>query len=159
MAIMAKNVIEENGEMLIDSIKNGPFQLKEDITIPASKGVPNYKRPQRLEDLTPEEKYAKLINDMNIIGMTMTPIQVNTKFVNHLQPEWSRVVTAAKQAKDLHRVNFDHLCAFLKHNEKDANEVRAIGQRYPYPLAFLLTPTTHLHLTAVRDHSIILNHL
>ncbi|GJY87477.1 hypothetical protein Tco_0502105, partial [Tanacetum coccineum] len=27
-------------------------------------------------------------------------------FVNHLQPEWSRFVTAAKQAKDLHKVNF-----------------------------------------------------
>ncbi|GKA00229.1 hypothetical protein Tco_0672779 [Tanacetum coccineum] len=51
--------------------------------------------------------YAKLINDMNIIKMTMTPIQVNTKFVNHLQPEWSQFATAAKQAKDLHNVNFD----------------------------------------------------
>ncbi|GJT72443.1 hypothetical protein Tco_1031729 [Tanacetum coccineum] len=34
--------------------------------------------------------YAKLINDMNIIHMTISKIQVNTKFVNHLQPEWSR---------------------------------------------------------------------
>ncbi|GKA47061.1 hypothetical protein Tco_0739944 [Tanacetum coccineum] len=69
-------------------------------------------------------RYAKLINDMNIIGMTMTKIQVNTKFVNHLQLEWSRFVTTTKQAKDLHNVNFDQLYAFLKHNENDAKEVR-----------------------------------
>ncbi|GJX08290.1 hypothetical protein Tco_0196222 [Tanacetum coccineum] len=52
-------------------------------------------------------RYAKLINDMNIIKMTMKKIQVNTKFMNHLQPEWSRFVTTAKQAKDLHNVIFD----------------------------------------------------
>ncbi|GKE12321.1 retrovirus-related pol polyprotein from transposon TNT 1-94 [Tanacetum coccineum] len=47
-------------------------------------------------------RYAKLINDMNMISMSMTPMQINMKFVNHLQPEWSRFVTAAKQARDLH---------------------------------------------------------
>ncbi|GJQ94595.1 ribonuclease H-like domain-containing protein [Tanacetum coccineum] len=36
-------------------------------------------------------RYTKLINDMKIIKMSMTPIQVNLKFVNHLQPEWSRL--------------------------------------------------------------------
>ncbi|GKD69369.1 hypothetical protein Tco_1323459, partial [Tanacetum coccineum] len=51
-------------------------------------------------------RYAKFINDININGMTMKKIQVNMKFVNHFQPEWSRFVTAAKQAKDLHSVNF-----------------------------------------------------
>ncbi|GJV25339.1 hypothetical protein Tco_1378034 [Tanacetum coccineum] len=34
-------------------------------------------------------RFAKLINDMNMISLTMTPMQINTKFVNHLQPEWS----------------------------------------------------------------------
>ncbi|GJT35346.1 hypothetical protein Tco_0925765 [Tanacetum coccineum] len=52
-------------------------------------------------------RYAKLINDMNKIPMSMSPMQINTKFVNHLQPEWSRFVTAAKQARNLHSVNFD----------------------------------------------------
>ncbi|GJX15688.1 hypothetical protein Tco_0216520 [Tanacetum coccineum] len=69
--------------------------------------------------------------------MTISKIQVNTNFVNHLQPEWSMFVTAAKQAKDLHNVNFDQLCAFLKHNKKDAKEVREIRQRYPDPLALV----------------------
>ncbi|GJR34256.1 hypothetical protein Tco_1209940 [Tanacetum coccineum] len=54
-------------------------------------------------------RYAKLINDMKMIPMSMSNMQINMKFVNRLQPEWSRFVTAAKQARDLHSVNFDQL--------------------------------------------------
>nr|GFA85603.1 hypothetical protein [Tanacetum cinerariifolium] len=54
-------------------------------------------------------RYAKLINDMNMIPMSMTPMQINTKFLNHLQPEWCR----------------------------DAKEVREMRQRFPKPLALL----------------------
>ncbi|GJW92639.1 hypothetical protein Tco_0170192 [Tanacetum coccineum] len=169
MATMAENVVatgKENGEMLLDSINNGPFQFKE-ITVPTTKTTVERKCLQELKDLTSKEKtrksydikatniiilglpsdiytlvnhhkiardiwnrikelmevtklikqerelklydefdrftfekgeslhsyylrYAKLINNMNIINMTMTPIQINKKFVNHLQPEWSR---------------------------------------------------------------------
>ncbi|GJR51131.1 hypothetical protein Tco_1401652 [Tanacetum coccineum] len=69
-------------------------------------------------------RHAKLINDMKMIPMFISNMQINTKFVNNLQPEWSRFITTAKQARDLHSVNFDQLYAFLKHNEKDAKEVR-----------------------------------
>nr|GEV75120.1 retrotransposon-related protein [Tanacetum cinerariifolium] len=82
-------------------------------------------------------RFVKLINDMNMISMTMTPMQINTKFVNHLQPEWSRFVTTAKQARNLHKVTFDQLYAFLKHNEKDDKEVREMRQRFLKPLALL----------------------
>ncbi|GKD50137.1 hypothetical protein Tco_1279113 [Tanacetum coccineum] len=113
---------KENGEMLIDSIKKGPFQLKKEITIPATEGSLEQKRPQTLEDLTPEEKLRKScdIKATNILllglpvdiytlvnhhkttkeiwdrvkelmeGMELTLQELNTKFVNHLQPEWSR---------------------------------------------------------------------
>nr|GEU49896.1 copia-type polyprotein [Tanacetum cinerariifolium] len=50
-------------------------------------------------------RFAKLINDINMIPMSMIPMQINTKFVNHLQPEWSRFVTTAKQARNIHRNN------------------------------------------------------
>ncbi|GJY13012.1 hypothetical protein Tco_0382321 [Tanacetum coccineum] len=33
-------------------------------------------------------RFAQLINDMNIIQMTMQHVQVNTKFLNSLPPEW-----------------------------------------------------------------------
>ncbi|GJS32010.1 ribonuclease H-like domain-containing protein, partial [Tanacetum coccineum] len=36
-------------------------------------------------------RFAKLINDMNMIPISMTLMQINTKFMNHLQPEWSRL--------------------------------------------------------------------
>ncbi|GJW70237.1 hypothetical protein Tco_0127154 [Tanacetum coccineum] len=32
-------------------------------------------------------RFSQLISDMNTIGMTMQDLQVNTKFVNNLQPE------------------------------------------------------------------------
>ncbi|GKD64528.1 retrovirus-related pol polyprotein from transposon TNT 1-94 [Tanacetum coccineum] len=37
-------------------------------------------------------RFAQLINDMKIIQMTMQPIQVNTKFLNSLPPEWGLTV-------------------------------------------------------------------
>ncbi|GJT00245.1 hypothetical protein Tco_0821414 [Tanacetum coccineum] len=71
-------------------------------------------------------RYAKLITDLNIIPMSMSNMQINTKFVNHLQPKRNRFVIAAKQARDLHVVNFDQLYAFLKHNEKERSSINAI---------------------------------
>nr|GEU31585.1 ribonuclease H-like domain-containing protein [Tanacetum cinerariifolium] len=47
---------KENGEMLLDSIKNGPFQFKE-ITVPATETTVEEKRMQELKDLSPEEKF------------------------------------------------------------------------------------------------------
>ncbi|GKC71440.1 hypothetical protein Tco_1117323 [Tanacetum coccineum] len=41
-------------------------------------------------------RFTKLINDMRHIKMTMPKIQLNTKFVNNMLPEWGRFVTAVK---------------------------------------------------------------
>ncbi|GKB57748.1 hypothetical protein Tco_0913934 [Tanacetum coccineum] len=128
---------KENGELLIDSI-NGPVKLLPEITVKDTDGgVTDIRLPQKVADLSQEKKesihsyylrYDKLINDMKMISMSMLNMQINTKFVNHLQPKWSRFVTTAKQARDLHSVNFDQFYAFLKHNEKDAKEVREMRQ-------------------------------
>nr|GEW43149.1 zf-CCHC domain-containing protein/UBN2 domain-containing protein [Tanacetum cinerariifolium] len=83
--------------------------------------------------------FAQLINDMNTIGMSMQPLQVNTKFVNHLQPEWSKFVTDVKLAKDLHNTNFDHLYTHLRQHEVHANkseyhqQLSPIAQQYYSP--------------------------
>ncbi|GJT48430.1 retrovirus-related pol polyprotein from transposon TNT 1-94 [Tanacetum coccineum] len=130
---------QKKGEwgILIDSILNGPFKLKEEITIHGVNGGADKKLPQIVADLSPTKKirYDKIWDPVkelmegteltlqereSKLGMTIKKIQVNTKFVNHLQPEWIRFVTTAKQ---LHTVNFDQLYAFLKHNEHDAKEV------------------------------------
>ncbi|GJT43387.1 retrovirus-related pol polyprotein from transposon TNT 1-94 [Tanacetum coccineum] len=158
MATMAENVIAaENGEMLRDSVEHGPYKFKSEITVKDTDGVTDIRRAERIKDLKGDDKlrydsdikapgesihsyyliFAKLINDMNMIPMSMTPMQINTKFVNHLQPEWSRFVMAAKQARNLHSVNVDQMYAFLKHNKRDAKEVLEMRQRFPEPLALL----------------------
>ncbi|GKB28221.1 hypothetical protein Tco_0867622 [Tanacetum coccineum] len=71
-------------------------------------------------------------------------MQVNTKFLNSLPPEWNKFVTDAKLVKDLHTSNFDQLHAYLKQHELYANEVRIMRERNQDPLAFVanqqLTP-------------------
>nr|GEU73298.1 Gag-Pol polyprotein [Tanacetum cinerariifolium] len=57
-------------------------------------------------------RFAQLTNDMHIINMTMRPIQVNTKHLNSLPPEWSKFVTDVKLARDLHTTNYDQLPLF-----------------------------------------------
>ncbi|GJX19705.1 hypothetical protein Tco_0222382 [Tanacetum coccineum] len=44
-------------------------------------------------------RFAKLINDMRNIKMTMSRMQLNSKFVNNMLPEWGRFVTAVKLNK------------------------------------------------------------
>ncbi|GJZ11199.1 putative ribonuclease H-like domain-containing protein [Tanacetum coccineum] len=41
-------------------------------------------------------RFAKLVNDMRNIKMTMSRMQLNSKFVNNMLPEWGRFVTAVK---------------------------------------------------------------
>ncbi|GJS29377.1 reverse transcriptase domain-containing protein [Tanacetum coccineum] len=54
-------------------------------------------------------RFSQLINDMHIIRMTMHQVQVNTKFLNALPPEWSKFVTGVKLAKSLYTTNYDQL--------------------------------------------------
>ncbi|GJW81613.1 hypothetical protein Tco_0145588, partial [Tanacetum coccineum] len=69
-------------------------------------------------------RFAQLINDMNTIGMSMKKLQVNTKFVNNLQPEWSKFVTDVKLVKNMHTSDYGQLYAYLSQHEAHANEVR-----------------------------------
>ncbi|GJR55754.1 retrovirus-related pol polyprotein from transposon TNT 1-94 [Tanacetum coccineum] len=64
-------------------------------------------------------------------------MQVNTKFLNSLPPEWSKFVTDVKLVKDLHTYKFDQLHAYLEQHELHANEVRIMRERNQDPLAFV----------------------
>ncbi|GKA93674.1 retrovirus-related pol polyprotein from transposon TNT 1-94 [Tanacetum coccineum] len=60
-----------------------------------------YKGRNRLESFTDlaveeRERFTKLINDMRNIKMTMPRMQLNSKFVNNMLPEWSRFITEVK---------------------------------------------------------------
>ncbi|GKC37189.1 retrovirus-related pol polyprotein from transposon TNT 1-94, partial [Tanacetum coccineum] len=67
-------------------------------------------------------RFAKLINDMWNIKMTMSRMQLNSKFVNNMLPEWGRFVTAVKLNRGLRDSNYDQLYAYLKQHEAHINE-------------------------------------
>ncbi|GJT43504.1 hypothetical protein Tco_0952219 [Tanacetum coccineum] len=54
-------------------------------------------------------RFHKLVNDMRNIRMTMPNIQLNSKFVNNMSPEWDRFVTTVKLNKGLKETNHEQL--------------------------------------------------
>nr|GEW91587.1 hypothetical protein [Tanacetum cinerariifolium] len=52
-------------------------------------------------------------------------IASNLKFLNNLQPEWSRHVTIVHQTKDLHTADYTQLYEFMKYNQKEVDELKA----------------------------------
>ncbi|GJT42497.1 hypothetical protein Tco_0951212 [Tanacetum coccineum] len=63
-------------------------------------------------------RFTKLINDMRNIKMTMPRMQLNSKFVNNMLPEWSRFITEVKLNRGLKESNFDQIYAYLKQHEQ-----------------------------------------
>ncbi|GJU17223.1 retrovirus-related pol polyprotein from transposon TNT 1-94 [Tanacetum coccineum] len=78
-------------------------------------------------------RFTKLINDMRNIKMTMPRMQLNSKFVNNMLPEWSRFITEVKLNRGLKESNFDQLYAYLKQHEVHANENRMMMERFSQP--------------------------
>ncbi|GJY06346.1 hypothetical protein Tco_0373400 [Tanacetum coccineum] len=66
------------------------------------------------------QRFAKLMNDININGIEMNKLHINTKFLNNLQPEWRRFVNGVKQARDLHMSSMIN----CMQNQDYANEIR-----------------------------------
>ncbi|GKB88296.1 hypothetical protein Tco_0960568 [Tanacetum coccineum] len=90
----------ENGDMLIDSIENGPFQFKKEIIIPATDGAPEQKCEQTLADLSPEEnlRLSSGIKATNIILLGL-PVDIYT-LISHYQTTkeiWDRSPTPSTE--------------------------------------------------------------
>ncbi|GJR04839.1 retrovirus-related pol polyprotein from transposon TNT 1-94 [Tanacetum coccineum] len=148
---------KDNGENIMKSITEGPFQMgmfRETIAEGAEGAL--HLGPERVRvftDLTAEEKerykadiratnillqddsgrFTKLINDMRNIKMTMPRMQLNSKFVNNMLPEWSRFITEVKLNRGLKESNFDQLYAYLKQHEVHANENKMMMERFIQP--------------------------
>ncbi|GJZ86721.1 integrase, catalytic region, zinc finger, CCHC-type containing protein [Tanacetum coccineum] len=75
-------------------------------------------------------RFAKLINDMRNIKMTMSRMQLNSKFVNNMLPKWGRFVTVVKLKRGLRDSNYVQLYAYLKQYEAHANENKMILDRF-----------------------------
>nr|GEU97009.1 retrovirus-related Pol polyprotein from transposon TNT 1-94 [Tanacetum cinerariifolium] len=72
-------------------------------------------------------------------------IASNLKFLNNLQPEWSRYVTIVHQTKDLHTADYTQLYDFLKYNQKEVDELKAERiAKIQDPLALVATPTIYI---------------
>ncbi|GJW68096.1 hypothetical protein Tco_0122520 [Tanacetum coccineum] len=85
--------------------------------------------------------FTKLINDMRNIKMTIPKMQLNSKFVNNMLPEWGRFVIVVKLNRGLKTSNYDQLYAYLKPHEAHANKNKMMLERYTQhaidPLAFV----------------------
>ncbi|GJU12628.1 retrovirus-related pol polyprotein from transposon TNT 1-94 [Tanacetum coccineum] len=75
-------------------------------------------------------RFAKLINDIRNIKMTMSRMQLNSKFVNNMLPKWGRFVTVVKLNRGLRDYNYDQLYAYLKQHEAHANENKMMLDRF-----------------------------
>nr|GEV40259.1 copia protein [Tanacetum cinerariifolium] len=73
-------------------------------------------------------RFAKLINDMRNIKMTMSRMQLNSKFVNKMFPKWCRFVTAVKLNRGLRDSNYDQLYGYLKQHKAHANKNKMMNQ-------------------------------
>nr|GEX65134.1 hypothetical protein [Tanacetum cinerariifolium] len=70
-------------------------------------------------------RFLKLMNDLKRNKHFPEKIAKNLKFLNNLQPEWSRHVTIVHQTKDLHTADYTQLYDFLKYNQKEVDELKA----------------------------------
>ncbi|GKD76498.1 hypothetical protein Tco_1339119 [Tanacetum coccineum] len=160
----------KSGRMMLDSIDNGPLVypiVKEDATNIILHGLPpdvyalvNHQEAAKdILDIgeTLYEYYwrlSQLINDMHTIGMTMHQVQVNTKFLNALPPEWSKFVMDVKLAKRLYTTNYDQLYAYLNQHKRHAQEVRVMRERYPDYLTLVASSQTLYNPSQSSQHSV-----
>ncbi|GJR48586.1 hypothetical protein Tco_1316689 [Tanacetum coccineum] len=146
---------KKNGRMMLESIENGPLvypTIEENDAIRPKKYAKLIKQ-EKLQmtaakdiwdrvnllmkgtELSYQERKCKLYNEFD--KFTSDKVQVNTKFLNALQPKWSKFVTDVKLAKNLYTTNYDQLYAYLSQHEGHANEARMLRERYPDPLALV----------------------
>ncbi|GKE55043.1 integrase, catalytic region, zinc finger, CCHC-type containing protein, partial [Tanacetum coccineum] len=70
-------------------------------------------------------RFSKLMNDFKRNKYFQEKIVGNLKFLNNLQPKWSRHVTIVHQTKDLHTAYYTQLYDLLKYNQKEVDDLRA----------------------------------
>nr|GEU85413.1 putative ribonuclease H-like domain-containing protein [Tanacetum cinerariifolium] len=89
-------------------------------------------------------RFLKLMNDLKQNKHFPEKIASNLKFLNNLQPEWSRHVTIVHQTKDLHTADYTQLYDFLKYNQKAVDELKAERiAKTQDPLALMATSNNH----------------
>nr|GEV47228.1 hypothetical protein [Tanacetum cinerariifolium] len=130
---------KENGVNILKSIDEGSYRMGtfRETLAESTEGTPQFgpKRPRVYSDMSSEEKdrFAKLINNMRNVKMTMSRLQLNSKFMNNMLPEWGRFVTAVNLNRGLRYSNYDQLFAYLKQHETHAKENKMTLERFSQP--------------------------
>nr|GEZ30484.1 hypothetical protein [Tanacetum cinerariifolium] len=85
---------KENGEMVRDSVENGPYKFKSEITVKDTDGVTDIRHAQRLEDLAGDDKL-RYDSDIKAIKLLLLGLLVDIyTLINHYQTAkkiWDRV--------------------------------------------------------------------
>nr|GEZ57855.1 hypothetical protein [Tanacetum cinerariifolium] len=170
--------VKENGVNILKSIDEGPYQMGtvRETLAERTEGAPQFGLPKDIytlinhytdakdiwdnvkmllegSELTKEDResqlFTKLINDMRNIKMTMSKLQLNSKFVNNMLPEYGRFVTAVKLKRGLRDSNYDQLYTYLNQHKTHAKENKMMLERFSQPtvdpLALLLNVSTPQH--------------
>ncbi|GKD26094.1 hypothetical protein Tco_1232308 [Tanacetum coccineum] len=151
----------QHGRMILESVENGPLiwpTIEENVVtrprkyseLSATDAIQAdcderecklydefdkfaYKKGETLRDFY--LRFLLLLNNMNICNVKLEQFQVNTKFLNTLPPDWTKLVTDVKLVRDLHTTNIDQLHAYLGQHEFQSNEVRLMHERNSDSLA------------------------
>ncbi|GJU28127.1 hypothetical protein Tco_1166748 [Tanacetum coccineum] len=121
----------EHGRMILESVEHGPL-IWPTIEENGETNIILQGLPADIYSLVNHHRVAK-----DLLERVQLLMQVNTKFLNSLPPEWSKFVTDVKLVKDLHTTNFDQLHAYLEQYELHVNEVRLMRERNQDPLALV----------------------
>ncbi|GJU01465.1 hypothetical protein Tco_1111803, partial [Tanacetum coccineum] len=167
MELYMQNI--EHGRMILESVEHDPLDWPS-IEVNGVTRLKKYAELSAFEKLQadcdlkatniilqglPTDVYA-LLNHHRIAKdlweQVQLLMQVNTKFLNRLLPEWSKFMTDVKLVRDLHTTNFHQLKAYLEQHEIHVNEVRIIRERNQDPLALSpqygsIHPTQHYSTT------------
>nr|GEX37739.1 integrase, catalytic region, zinc finger, CCHC-type, peptidase aspartic, catalytic [Tanacetum cinerariifolium] len=81
-------------------------------------------------ELTKEDQESQLYDDFEHFRQHKREMQLNSKFVNNMLPEWGRFVTAVKLNRGLRDSIYDQLYAYLKQHEIHAKENKMMLQRF-----------------------------
>ncbi|GKB22470.1 hypothetical protein Tco_0861871 [Tanacetum coccineum] len=79
----------------------------------------NHQEVMKGAELSYQERECRLYN---LFDKFAYQVQVNSKFLNALPPEWSKFVTDVKLAKSLYTTNYDQLYAYLRQHKRHANK-------------------------------------
>nr|GFA41795.1 hypothetical protein [Tanacetum cinerariifolium] len=139
---------KDNGVNILKSIDEGPYKLGtfRETLAESTEGTPQFEsqfydefehfRQHKEESINDYYvRFSKLINDMRNIKMTMPKLQLNSKFMNNMLPEWGRFVTTVKLNRGLRESNYDQLFDYLKQHEAHAKENKMVLERISQPIA------------------------